>query len=154
MNQELGAVRVLLVDDNHHMRAIVGAILKGMGVSKVQECTDGVAAIRALNNWPADVAIVDLQMPAMDGIEFTRKVRGAETAADPCLPIIMMTGYAERAKVLEAGAAGVTEFVVKPVSAAAIISRMEAVIYRPRPFVRTADYFGPQRQRSPEAEGP
>jgi hypothetical protein len=58
--------------------------------------------------------------------------------------------------VFEARDAGVTEFVAKPVTAKAVLERIHAVIYRPRPFVRTKDYFGPDRRRKddPGYEGP
>jgi CheY-like chemotaxis protein len=152
----LSALRVLLVDDNQHMRSIVSAVLTGVGVQQVRECWDGADALDTLRQWPADVAIVDFQMAPLDGVEFTRLVRNAEDSPNPFLPIIMLTGHAERARVEEARDAGVTEFVVKPVTARAVLDRLTAVITRPRPFVRTADYFGPDRRRrqDPHYHGP
>jgi DNA-binding response OmpR family regulator len=72
------------------------------------------------------------------------------------LPIIMMTGHSEKSRVVEARDAGVTEFVAKPLTAKAVLERIQAVIYRPRPFVRTATYFGPGRRRrdDPTFAGP
>lgn len=147
MSAALSAMRVLLVDDNQHMRSIVAAVLAGVGVQQVRECWDGAEALDALRQWPADVAIVDFQMTPIDGVEFTRLVRNAGDSPNPFLPIIMLTGHAERSRVEEARDAGVTEFVVKPVTARAVLDRLNAVILRPRPFVRTADYFGPDRRR-------
>ena len=143
----ISALRVLLVDDNQHMRSIVAAVLAGVGVSQVRECWDGAEALDALRQWPADVAIVDFQMSPVDGVEFTRLVRNAGDSPNPFLPIIMLTGHAERARVEEARDAGVTEFVVKPVTARSVLDRLNSVIVRPRPFIRTADYFGPDRRR-------
>ena len=54
--------------------------------------------------------------------------------------------------VVEARDAGVTELIVKPVTASAVISRLGAVIYHPRQFVRTDDYFGPCRRRKAMAD--
>lgn len=146
MDLGLGELNVLLVDDNAHMRAIVGTILKGIGILNVREAQDGAQALEALRNWPADLAIVDFRMEPMDGVDFTRLVRNAADSRNPFLPIIMMTGFADRPRVEEARDAGVTELIVKPVTARAIIDRLNAVVYRPRPFVRTEDYFGPQRR--------
>jgi CheY-like chemotaxis protein len=156
MSTVLSALRVLLVDDNQHMRSIVAAILAGVGVQHVRECWDGAEALDTLRQWPADVAIIDFQMQPIDGVEFTRLVRNAGDSPNPFLPIIMLTGHAERTRVEEARDAGVTEFVVKPVTARAVLDRLSAVIARPRPFVRTADYFGPCRRRrqDPAYEGP
>jgi CheY-like chemotaxis protein len=152
----LAALRVLLVDDNQHMRSIVAAVLAGVGVQQVRECWDGAEALDALRQWPADVAIVDFQMTPIDGVEFTRLVRNAGDSPNPFLPIIMLTGHAERHRVEEARDAGVTEFVVKPVTARAVLDRLNAVILRPRPFVRTSEYFGPDRRRrqDPAYAGP
>ena len=68
----------------------------------------------------------------------------------------MMTGHSARSRVYEARDAGVTEFVVKPVNARTLLDRIMAVIYRPRPFVRTKSYFGPDRRRraDPNFSGP
>lgn len=146
MDLGLGELKVLLVDDNDHMRTIVGTILKGIGILNVREARDGSEALDALRTWPADLAIVDFRMEPMDGVDFTRLIRNAADSRNPFLPIIMMTGFADRPRVEEARDSGVTELIVKPVTARAIIDRLNAVVYRPRPFVRTADYFGPRRR--------
>ena len=146
MEPALDGLKVLLVDDNEHMRAIVSAILKGIGILDVREAGDGSEGLQALRTWPADLAIVDFRMEPMDGVDFTRLVRNAGDSANPFLPIIMMTGFADRPRVVEARDAGITELIVKPVTARAIIDRLNAVVYRPRPFVRTPDYFGPLRR--------
>ncbi len=146
MDEGLSGLKVLLVDDNQHMRAIVCAILKGVGVRDVREARDGAEGLQALRDWPADIAIVDFRMSPLDGVEFTRLVRNAPDSANPYLPIIMMTGFADRPRVVEARDAGVTELVVKPVTARSVIDRLNAVVFRPRPFVRSADYFGPRRR--------
>ncbi len=152
----LGSLNVLLVDDNQHMRAIVAAILKGAGVGNTYEVSDGSEALRVLRERPIDMAVVDFNMFPLDGVEFTRLVRNAPDSANPFLPIIMMTGHAERHRVCEARDAGVTEFIVKPVTANSVLSRLQAVIYRPRPFVRTDAYSGPDRRRitDPRFTGP
>jgi CheY-like chemotaxis protein len=140
-------VRVLLVDDNDHMRTIVSTMMQGLGVQHVRECTNGAQALTVLRHWPADLAIIDFHMAPIDGVEFTRLVRQAGDSPNPFLPIIMLTGYAERSRVEEARDAGVTEFIVKPVTAKAVLSRLEHVIFKPRPFVQTNSYFGPDRRR-------
>lgn len=149
-------LRVLLVDDNQHMRAIVMTVLAGVGVKNVRETRDGAEAIEALKDWPADLAIVDFQMFPIDGVEFTRLVRNSPDSKNPYLPIVMMTGHSERSRVVEARDAGVTEFIAKPLTAKSVLERIQAVIYHPRPFVRAANYFGPDRRRrqDPAFTGP
>jgi CheY-like chemotaxis protein len=144
----LQSLDILLADDNPNMRAIVSAMLKSIGVGRVREVDDGSAALEALRDRPADLAIVDFRMLPVDGVTFTQLIRRAEDSPNPSLPIIMMTGHSEKRHVTEARDAGVTEFVTKPVNAPALLSRIEAVIMRPRAFIRGGDYFGPERRRT------
>ena len=151
MSAELANLRFLLVDDNHHMRAIVSAILKGVGVKHLREAMDGAEALQLMREGPVDIAIVDFKMTPLDGVQFTQLVRNSPDSVDPFLPIIMLTGFAERNRVFEARDAGVTEIVVKPVTARSLLDRINTVIFKPRPFIRSGDYFGPCRRRRDEA---
>ncbi|WGM31313.1 response regulator [Brevundimonas sp. NIBR11] len=144
----LQSLNILLVDDNQHMRAITSAILQSAGIRNIREVSDGAMALEALRDHAVDLAIVDFNMFPLDGVEFTRLVRNSPDSANPYLPIIMMTGHSEKHRVVEARDAGVTEFVVKPITAKAVFDRIQAVILRPRPFVKTDDYFGPDRRRT------
>lgn len=144
----LSALQVMLVDDNQHMRAITSAILKAAGIRKILEVADGASALSALRQHPIDIAIVDFNMSPMDGVAFTRLVRNSPDTPNAYLPIIMMTGHSEKNRVMEARDAGVTEFMVKPITAKAVFDRIQAVIVRPRPFIKSRNYFGPDRRRS------
>jgi len=144
----LSSIHVLLVDDNPNMRAIVAAMLKSVGVGRLSEAEDGVVALELLRREAIDIAIVDFRMKPMDGAAFTRAVRSEGDSTNPYLPVIMMTGHSEKSRVTEARDAGVTEFVAKPVKAQTLLTRIEAVILRPRPFVRSPSYFGPDRRRT------
>jgi two-component system chemotaxis response regulator CheY len=152
----LQSLNILLVDDNQHMRSIASAILQSAGIRNIREVPDGVKALEALREHPVDLAIVDFNMFPLDGVQFTRLVRNSPDSANPYLPIIMMTGHSEKHRVYEARDAGVTEFVVKPITAKAVFDRIQAVILRPRAFVRTEGYFGPDRRRTnaPDYNGP
>ena len=156
MDHGLEGLKVLIVDDNQHMRAIVAAILKSANVNQVREATHGGHALSILKTWPADIAIVDFQMAPMDGLELTRALRDPAVSPNPYMPIIMMTGYAERQRVMEARDAGVSEFLVKPVTAKGVLDRLHAAVFKPRPFVENDGYFGPTRRRldMPDRVGP
>src|SRR5690606_33058142 len=136
-------LHVLLVDDNQNMRVIASTILKSAGIRNVHEVHDGAAALQTLREQSIDLAIVDFNMFPLDGVEFTRLVRNSADSVNPYLPIIMMTGHSEKSRVCEARDAGVTEFIVKPITAKAVLDRIHAVIYKPRPFVKSEAYFGP-----------
>ena len=140
-------LKILLVDDNPHMRTIISAILKGLGVREILEAPDGRRALEMLKQWSPDLIFLDFLMQPMDGVDFTRAIRSSTDKTIRFLPIIMLTGHAHRHRVAEARDAGVTEFMVKPITAKAVIDRLQAVIYRPRPFINAAPYFGPDRRR-------
>lgn len=144
----LAQVSVLIVDDNQSMRAIAKSVLMGMGIRHIIEAGDGATALAMLRNRVVDLALVDFNMRPLDGIEFTRLVRNSPDASQPYLPIIMMTGHADKKRVGEARDAGVTEFMVKPITAKALVDRMQAIIMRPRPFIKSDAYFGPDRRRT------
>ena len=147
MTQALDKLKVLVADDNQHMRAIIMAVLKGIGIRDILEAKDGEGALKSLRSWPADLAIVDYRMEPMDGVEFTKQIRTSPDSPNIYLPIVLCTGYADYRRILGAREAGVTEVIVKPITAEALITRMNAVIFHPRPFARTETYFGPSRRR-------
>ena len=151
----MGAVQVLIVDDNEHMRQILHAMLRGLGCQNVREAREGGEALEALQGFPADLAIVDYRMEPMDGVTFARRVRSPESTCRN-LPIIMLTGHSEATRVAEARDAGVNEFLAKPLAPALLVQRLNAVIASERPFVKTETYYGPDRRRraDPYYNGP
>lgn len=136
----------LLVDDNESMRRLVRTILHQLGSHDIVEAPEGAVALQMLRAQPVDIAICDLMMRPMDGIAFTHAVRQDPRSPNRYLPIIMTSAYSEPGKVVAARDAGVTEFLAKPLSVAALYQRVMAVVERPRPFVRNGSYFGPLRR--------
>lgn len=142
----LAALRLLVIDDNPQMRAIVGTVLLAAGVGHVRYAGDGRAGLLALKAFRPDVCYVDHEMPIMDGLQFISAARALETE-ERFIPIIMLTGYADIVRLKAARDRGVTEFLCKPVTAKAILNRLESVILRPRPFISSPNFFGPDRRR-------
>jgi two-component system, chemotaxis family, chemotaxis protein CheY len=140
-------LRILIIEDKDHMRALLRRLLNHIGVRILHEAPDGAAALDMLSTIECDLILSDLSMAPMDGLEFARKVRGASNPKACAIPIIMISGYTERNKVEAARDAGVNEFLAKPVTPQHLISRITEIIERPRAFVRTATYAGPDRRR-------
>jgi DNA-binding response OmpR family regulator len=143
----LERLNFLVVDDNKHMRALVTTVLHALGARNVVEAADGADAYKELAVFPADIIVCDWNMSPLDGLDFVRLVRTGRDSPNPFAAIIMLTGHTETHRVLEARDAGVHEFLAKPISAKALYSRIRAIIERPRAFIRTATYFGPDRRR-------
>ncbi len=95
-----------------------------------------------------DIVILDWQMPDLNGLEFMRTVRAPSKFAYPDVPIIMLTGHAERARITEAIAHGVHEYLLKPVSSKALLARLVAIIAHPRRMIQSGDYYGLSRANS------
>ena len=140
-------ITILIVDDNQHMRGILKELLRAAGVSDIKEASDPLEAFEYMKSSLIDLLLVDLSMPLMDGVEFTRMVRTNENSPNHFLPIIMITGHSERSRVNAARDAGVNEFLVKPVTAKGLMERLSLIVNRPRNFVKSKQYFGPDRRR-------
>lgn len=149
-------LRILLVDDNVHMRMLLGEILRAIGVTAIFEATDGAQALEKMRLHPVDIVMTDLAMEPLDGIDFLQLLRNSADSPDQMCPVIMITGYTTQKRVAEARDAGVNEFLAKPVTARGIIDRITRIVEHPRPYIRTETYFGPDRRRraDPGHSGP
>lgn len=136
-----------MVDDNNHMRKIIKTLLHGFGAREVYEAEDGASGLEAFTANAPDVVILDWVMPILDGIELTQMIRGSQ-GADAYTPIIMLTGYSEKKRVMQARDAGITEFLCKPISAKSLYQRIVNVVVNPRAFIKTKTFFGPDRRRN------
>jgi two-component system chemotaxis response regulator CheY len=140
-------LKVLIVDDNVHMRVLLRRLLGTLSIRDLHEATDGQAGMAMLRGSKFDLVLTDLEMSPMNGLEFTRELRNSADDSTALLPIIMVSGHTEIHKVQAARDAGVTEFIVKPITARSLFSRITEITERPRPFVRCAGYAGPDRRR-------
>lgn len=149
-------LRILVVDDNQHMRALITEILRAVGVKYIYDAADGAEGLQILRGAPIDIVMTDLSMLPLDGIDFVRLLRNSPDSPNPMIPVIMITGHSTQRRVAEARDAGVNEFLAKPLTARGVLERITRIVEHPRPFVRTGDYFGPDRRRraDPEYRGP
>ena len=152
---DLAGLKVLVVDDNPNVQRLIGDVLHAGGVGQVETAEDGVRARSMLVRWDPHIVFSDWSMPLMGGLEFTRSVRRAAVHPDPRVPnpqvpVIIVTGHRSEADVQMARKAGVNEFVIKPFTPAALLSRIQLVLTRPRPFIVSEDYIGPDRRRRVE----
>ncbi|HEY2135307.1 MAG TPA: response regulator [Xanthobacteraceae bacterium] len=145
---DFNRLRLLVIDDNAHMRRILRTLLHSFGTREVYEAEDGASGLEAFMHFIPDIVIADWAMPIFDGLELTQMIRQPGANANPYVPIIMLSGHSEKKRVMLARDAGVTEFLAKPISAKALYQRILNIILSPRPFIRTRTYFGPDRRRN------
>jgi len=138
---------VLVVDDNQYMRKIVRNLLVNCGVKDIYEAADGIAALDAIRTLTPDIVILDWEMPLLSGAELVRIVRSPGVFPMPDVPIIMLSGHGERWRVVEAVRLGVNEYLIKPISAKALYTRLVAIVTQPRPTVQLGEYYGPEPRK-------
>jgi two-component system chemotaxis response regulator CheY len=115
-------MRVLLADDSGTMRTIIKRSLESLGVTGAVEAADGLQAIELFKAGGGfDLVLTDWNMPGKTGIEVVREIR----AIDRKVPIVMVTTEAERARVMEAIQAGVSDYLVKPFTTEVLRAKLE-----------------------------
>ena len=147
-DERISKLRVLVADPFAQLREILRDILiRGVGVSEVLEAKNGEEAIALMRELPCDVVIADARMEPLGGIEITQMIRKGEERIDPFIPVIIVSGHAEVTEIVAARDAGANEYLAKPLSAKILDLRLNAVVHHPRPFIRSDDFFGPDRRR-------
>ena len=117
-------MRVLILDDSRAIRAIIARLLKELGVSDTVDAGNGKEGLERLRDkGPFQLAMVDWNMPVMNGFEFLVEAR--KTVASEAMKIIMCTTETEVEQVMKALAAGADEYVMKPFTKDAIQSKLE-----------------------------
>ncbi len=156
MSVSLHRLRFLIVDDNTHAVNLVKAMLRGFGATLLYDAQNLEGARRQMRAIPCDIVILDYMLGSEEGVAFARWLRNDPDSPEPHTPIILLTGHADRARIMAARDAGVNEFCVKPITPADLLKRISWVIDKPRPFVRSDNYFGPDRRRhqDPKYTGP
>ncbi len=119
------SARVLIVDDHELARAGLAAVLtREPGIEVVGEAGDGAAALDFVARHPVDLVMMDLQMPVMDGIEATRRIK----ALHPAISVIIVTVQAQPDALMEALRAGVAGYLLKDASRREIVSAVRQVL--------------------------
>jgi CheY-like chemotaxis protein len=156
MSFKFEKLSVLIVEDIKPMQQLFATVLQNLGIKNVQTASDGESAFRLFKKENHDIILTDWVMTPEDGIELTKKVRKSTESPNRMVPIILITGYSAISRVEKARDAGVTEFLVKPFTANDIAKRLAHVITKPRNFIETEDFFGPDRRRrkDPHYDGP
>jgi len=132
----LQALKILVVEDNPTNRLVASKILEGLG-AQVATAADGALGVEATADGGFDLVLMDIQMPRMDGVEATRRIRALESPA-ASTPIIGLTANAmahQRAGYLEVGMDGVAS---KPISPADLIAEIARVLNGERRAIETS----------------
>ncbi len=147
MSFQFSKLSVLVVEDTLPMQQLVTSVLDVMGVGSLDTAVNGEEGFKTFIRTNPDIVIADWQMEPISGIELAEKIRNDKRSPNRTVPIIMMTGFSALPRVYQARDTGITEFIVKPFSAKDLARRLAHVVNKPRDFVETRDFFGPDRRR-------
>lgn len=121
-------MKILIVDDFSTMRRIIKNLLRDLGFTNTAEADDGKTALPLLQGGGFDFLVTDWNMPGMTGIDLLKAVRADARLSE--LPVLMVTAEAKRDQIVEAAAAGVNGYVVKPFTAVALKEKIEKIFAR------------------------
>lgn len=119
---------VLIVDDFVTMRRIVKKILRDLDFQNIIEAEDGSAALDVLKSTKVDLIVSDWNMPRMNGLELLKLVRGTDSIKE--IPFLMVTAEAQKENIIEAVKAKVSNYIVKPFTAATLEEKLAKIVPR------------------------
>jgi CheY-like chemotaxis protein len=135
------------------MFSLTKSVLMTFGVTQIYSAFSTKQGFNTFCRLNPDLVIMDwLGEPKNGGLDLTKLIRSDRASPNPFVPIILMTGYSQKKRVLMARDSGITEFIVKPFTAKALYQRIEQLIEKPRLFVKSDSYFGPDRRRKRDTE--
>jgi CheY-like chemotaxis protein len=116
---------VLIADDDEDILALVRATIERSG-HEVMAVADGAAALSAMAERRPDLAVLDIAMPELDGLEVLRRLRADDEMRD--LPVILLTAQAQAADVERGFATGASAYVRKPFSPRDLATRVDDLL--------------------------
>jgi two-component system chemotaxis response regulator CheY len=149
----LSRLRVVIADDPY-MAALTAGMLRNLGVRSIIETHDISATWQVLKREPWGLLLIDDGLGPLDALTLVRELRNDPAAINRQMPVLMTFSNADKARIVAARDAGVTEFLKKPLSANVIGLRLMQALENPRPFVEVAAYAGPDRRRKRSSGGP
>jgi two-component system chemotaxis response regulator CheY len=123
---DLGALKVLVIDDQEFVRTIVRKMLQQVGIGQVVEAHDGNSGLEAAERERPDVVICDVQMRPMDGFGFVKMLRALPFGRS--MPVVMLTAHTDAATVGRAKELDVNAFLAKPVLPPALKEKIVKVV--------------------------
>ncbi|MDH5473847.1 MAG: response regulator [Gammaproteobacteria bacterium] len=125
LSAEIKNKKVLIVDDVASMRALLSALLRDLGITRIYEAGNGLAALKVLQKTSIDLVFCDWEMPEKNGLELLEELKQDQQLKN--IPFILVTSMAELDKVKKAMDVGVQNYIVKPFSEATLIARINSV---------------------------
>ena len=118
-------MRILVVDDSPTIRELTKIFLKDLEFTNVEEAADGSNALEKLKSEVFDLVITDWNMPKLSGLELLKAIRADDKMRK--IPVLMVTSVAEKDNVTQAVQAGINDYILKPISAEVLKSKIDKI---------------------------
>lgn len=148
MAVDFGRLKILVVEQNAAQAAALSAALRGFGTGRVDVATDVASAIGMLKAGRLyDLMLCAFNLGAINGLSLVKAVRRDNRLTNRYMPIVMVIGRTPPERHAMIRAAGVNDFLFRPVSGHILYGTIQDTLGRSRPFVETKTYFGPDRRQ-------
>lgn len=153
---DISTFSIMLAEDYEFIQYITTGILRRLGVNDITVCEDGqeakekiqiLGASKSSDSKMPDIILTDWMMPEMDGEKLLTWIRGHENEKIKFAPVVVVSAFTDKETIIAARDAGANEVLVKPVSGTKLANRILNIINHPRPFIKSSDFFGPDRRR-------
>lgn len=138
--------KIVIADHSGHMRRTIRSMVRSFGVKDIIEVEDGALALEAIEANSPDILLTEIHMPIFDGLELTEMIRSSSSSFSS-IPVISISADSRKSTIEKARDTGITEFLIKPLSANDLFLRIRNAIDYPRQFVVTESFVGPDRRR-------
>lgn len=142
------AMSVLLVDDSTFTRRLSAQIFRSFGFGSVREAKDCKEGFETYRSNHIDIVCVELLMKPMSGAELIKSIRTSPESPNTVVPILCACSHPTVKNINIARDSGVSEVIARPFAPKSALERLIYLVEKPRQFVRTEDFFGPDRRRS------
>jgi DNA-binding response OmpR family regulator len=143
----LRELEISIIEKKTFAQSILNSVLKELGVGKINCFESFSDAVYAMNEFVPDIVVTDWSSD-YSALEFLDWIRNGDSSPEPFLPVIIMSNNCALGNIKQARDTGVDEFLARPISPSILYDRICRII-RVRPiFVKTSDFFGPNRRRS------
>ncbi len=153
MSYQFKNVSVLVVESSEQMFHLTRDVLSTFGVGQVTPAYDIHKGFDIFCKMKPDFIMIDWLKDTENGLDLTRRIRTDARSPNPFVPIVMMTGFSQKKRVLMARDSGISEFLVKPYNVNTLYQKLEYLVEKPRMFVNAETYFGPDRRRGIRNDG-
>ncbi len=142
----LRGVTSLVVDGDAYTRGLIASMMRGFGMEVPAVADNGEAALAHMHHHYVDLCVIEAVLSDMSGADLVSRIRRSGKGQIRFIPILVLTGYTQLRTIATSRDAGANIVLRKPVSPRALYDRIAWMAKKPRLFLETSEYVGPDRR--------